>query len=133
MMGTMYFLWARCAQHGGSASGGGLVCVSLLSYRALVIRSLASRWPIADPFALSISGVFRTFQFPNEGQHGTAFKVVTQRSFVFKSKYTCEKLSGTQASPIQLQNLLPDLEGFQVTISLFPLCGFLSPKCEYFE
>ena len=28
MMGTMYFLWARCAQHGGSASGGGLVCVS---------------------------------------------------------------------------------------------------------
>jgi len=35
MMGTMYFLWARCAQHGASASGGGLVCVSLQSYRAL--------------------------------------------------------------------------------------------------
>jgi len=31
MMGTMYFLWARCAQHGGIASGGGLVCVSLRS------------------------------------------------------------------------------------------------------
>jgi len=28
MMGTIYFLWARYAQHGGSASGGGLVCVS---------------------------------------------------------------------------------------------------------
>ena len=28
MMGTMYFLWVRCAQHGGSASGGGLVCVA---------------------------------------------------------------------------------------------------------
>jgi len=35
MMGTMYFLWARCAQHGGSASGWGLVCVSLRSYRDL--------------------------------------------------------------------------------------------------
>jgi len=35
MMATMYFLWARCAQHGGGASGGGLVCVSLRSYRAL--------------------------------------------------------------------------------------------------
>ena len=42
MMGTMYFLWARCAQHGGSASGGGLVCVSLRSYRALLqTRSLS--------------------------------------------------------------------------------------------
>jgi len=37
MMGTMYFLWARCAQDGGSASGGDLVCVSLRSYRALVL------------------------------------------------------------------------------------------------
>jgi len=36
MMGTMYFLWARCAQHGGKASGGVVVCVSLRSYRALV-------------------------------------------------------------------------------------------------
>ena len=37
MTGTMYFLWVRCAQHGGNASGGGLVCVSLRSYRALFI------------------------------------------------------------------------------------------------
>jgi len=35
MIGTMYFLWANCAQHGGSASGGGLISASLLSYRAL--------------------------------------------------------------------------------------------------
>jgi len=36
MMGTMYFLWARCAQHDGAgAIGGALVCVSLRSYRAL--------------------------------------------------------------------------------------------------
>jgi len=36
MIGTMYFLRANCAQHGGSASGGGLISASLLSYRALV-------------------------------------------------------------------------------------------------
>ena len=45
MMGTMYFLWARCAQHGRSASGGGLVGVSLRSYRTLlmtVINALVS-------------------------------------------------------------------------------------------
>jgi len=27
MMGTMYFLWTRCAQYGGGASGGGLAGV----------------------------------------------------------------------------------------------------------
>jgi len=37
MIGTMYFLRANCAQHGGSASGGGLISASLLSYRALVV------------------------------------------------------------------------------------------------
>jgi len=36
MIGTMYFLRASCAQHGGSASGGGLISASLLSYRALL-------------------------------------------------------------------------------------------------
>jgi len=36
MIGTMYFLRANSAQHGGSASGGGLISASLLSYRALV-------------------------------------------------------------------------------------------------
>jgi len=36
MIGTMYFLRANCAQHGGSASGGGLIRASLLSYRALI-------------------------------------------------------------------------------------------------
>jgi len=30
MIGTMYFLRANCAQHGGSASGGGLISASLL-------------------------------------------------------------------------------------------------------
>jgi len=35
MMGTMYFLRANCAQHGGSASGEGLISASLLSYGAL--------------------------------------------------------------------------------------------------
>ena len=40
MMSTMYFLWDRCAQHGGEACGGGLVCVSLRSYRALVFSTL---------------------------------------------------------------------------------------------
>jgi len=34
MMGTMYFLRANCVQHGGGASGGGLISASL-SYRAL--------------------------------------------------------------------------------------------------
>jgi len=43
MMGIMYFLWARCAQHGGSASGGGLVCVSLRSYRALAALNQSER------------------------------------------------------------------------------------------
>ena len=32
MMSTMCFLRANCAQHGGGASGGGLICASLLSY-----------------------------------------------------------------------------------------------------
>jgi len=36
MMGTMYFLRANCAQHGGGASGGGWISASLQSYRALV-------------------------------------------------------------------------------------------------
>jgi len=36
MIGTIYFLRANCAQHGGCASGGGLISASLLSYRALV-------------------------------------------------------------------------------------------------
>jgi len=35
MMGTMYFLWASCAQHCGGASDESLICVSLRSYRAL--------------------------------------------------------------------------------------------------
>jgi len=30
MIGTMYFLRANCAQHGGSASSGGLISASLL-------------------------------------------------------------------------------------------------------
>jgi len=30
MIGTMYFLRANCAQHGGSASGGGLISAFLL-------------------------------------------------------------------------------------------------------
>jgi len=30
MIGTMYFLRANCAQHGGKASGGGLISASLL-------------------------------------------------------------------------------------------------------
>jgi len=45
MMGTVYFLWARCAQHGGRARGGGLVCVSLRSYRALP----REKWRTARP------------------------------------------------------------------------------------
>jgi len=32
MMGTVYFLRANRAQHGGGASGGGFISVSLLSY-----------------------------------------------------------------------------------------------------
>jgi len=35
MMGTMYFSRANCAQHGGGASGGGLISASLPSYGAL--------------------------------------------------------------------------------------------------
>jgi len=33
MIGTMYFLRANCAQHGGKASGGGLVSASLLKFQ----------------------------------------------------------------------------------------------------
>jgi len=36
MIGPIYFLRANCAQHGGKASGGGLISASLLSYRAPV-------------------------------------------------------------------------------------------------
>ena len=39
MMGTMYFLGANCAQNGGGACDGGLICASLLSYMALVLGS----------------------------------------------------------------------------------------------
>ena len=38
MMGTMYFFRANCAQHGGGASGGGLICASPI-YRALGLSS----------------------------------------------------------------------------------------------
>ena len=36
MLGTMYFLWATCAQHGGGACGGGLICASQWTCRALL-------------------------------------------------------------------------------------------------
>jgi len=36
MMGTMYFLRANCAQHGGGASGESLIRDSVLSYGALL-------------------------------------------------------------------------------------------------
>jgi len=39
MMGTRYFVRAICARHGGGASGGGLICASLRSYRALASSS----------------------------------------------------------------------------------------------
>jgi len=35
MLGLMHFLRANSAQHGGFASGGGLICASLRSCRAL--------------------------------------------------------------------------------------------------
>ena len=38
-IGTMYFLWANCAQHGGSASGGGLIGASLLQGSSQTKRS----------------------------------------------------------------------------------------------
>jgi len=43
MMGTMYFLRANCAQYGGSASGGSLICPFLLSYRALLDTTLHNK------------------------------------------------------------------------------------------
>jgi len=46
MISTMYFLRANCAQHGGSASGGGLISASLLSYWALSTSSVRNRVPI---------------------------------------------------------------------------------------
>jgi len=42
MIGTMYFLRANCAKHGGSASGGSLISASLLSYRALLLSAVYS-------------------------------------------------------------------------------------------
>jgi len=36
MIGTMYFLRANCAQHGGSASGGGLISASLLKLQGSI-------------------------------------------------------------------------------------------------
>jgi len=43
MMGTMYFLRASSAQHGGGASGGGLISASLLCYWALAWFTSAVR------------------------------------------------------------------------------------------
>jgi len=43
VMGTMYFLGANCAQHGGGTSGGGLICTSLQSYRALLFRRVRAQ------------------------------------------------------------------------------------------
>ena len=36
MIGTLYFLRADCAQHGGSASGGGLISASLLKLQGSI-------------------------------------------------------------------------------------------------
>jgi len=41
MIGTMYFLWvlwANCAQHGGKASGGGLISASLLKLQGSTLH-----------------------------------------------------------------------------------------------
>ena len=55
MIGTMYFVRANCAQHGGSASGGGLISASPLSYMALDKRCcsvgpLFRAVPVFSPF-----------------------------------------------------------------------------------
>ena len=49
MMGTMHFLRANCVQHGGKASGGGLISASLLKlqgskrkYEGQTFQSLCS-------------------------------------------------------------------------------------------
>jgi len=71
IIGTMYFLRANCAQHGGSVSGGGLISASLLSYRALFFTTYStpprSVWgQNGGPFAFlwnyrPLSGITRTF------------------------------------------------------------------------
>ena len=43
MIGTMCFLRANYAQHGGSVSGGGLISAFLLSYRAPVLTRESAR------------------------------------------------------------------------------------------
>jgi len=43
VIGTMYFLRAYCAQHGGSASVEGLISASLRSCRALVVPNLRKK------------------------------------------------------------------------------------------
>jgi len=58
MIGTMYFLRANCVQHGGSASGGGLISASPLKLQGSSgflhgISDAKFRWPV------SISGASR--------------------------------------------------------------------------
>ena len=48
MIGTMYFLRANCAQHGGSASGGGLISASLLKLQGSIQNQSALRWVPAN-------------------------------------------------------------------------------------
>ena len=43
IIGTMYFLRANCAQHGGSASGGGLISASLLKLQGSTLVQSPSR------------------------------------------------------------------------------------------
>jgi len=42
MIGTMYFLRANCAQHGGSASGGGLISASLLKLQGSTLTQVST-------------------------------------------------------------------------------------------
>jgi len=55
MIGTMYFLRVNCAQHGGKASGGGLISASLLSYRALSGIKLGDRFRNAEIAAVRLA------------------------------------------------------------------------------
>ena len=42
MIGTMYFLRANCAQHGGKASGGALISASLLKLQGSTVTYIPS-------------------------------------------------------------------------------------------
>jgi len=57
-------------------------------------------------------GMDKTFQRADMGQHGTAFKVVPMTDESISNSETCFLINGSDAAPVAVQPVLPDLRGF---------------------